>query len=113
MKHEDERRIIYDWVNDEVKQVKIVYVKDEISIGDHYHLKKDERFFLAHGRFKELQLGEEILYDLSAPYIVEVPAGTYHRFICEIGSILIGVATKEFDESDEIKPQKSIINEHY
>lgn len=103
MKHEDNRRIIYDWLNLGEISNKVVIVKDTINIGDHYHEKKDEYFFLASGKFLEMQLGEGTLYNLDAPYVVNVPRGTYHRFVCEPGSILVGVATKPFDPNDEIK----------
>lgn len=104
MKHEDNRRIIYDWTPSGVyKSNKVVYVKEPVAIGDHYHKEKDEHFFLAHGKFLEMQLGDGVLYNLEAPYVVNVPRGTYHRFVCEPGSILIGVATELFDPNDEIK----------
>ena len=104
MIHKDNRRTIYDWTPKGIyKSNKVVFVHEEISIGDHLHRKKDEHFFLASGKFLELQLGEGTLYNLDAPYVVNVPRNTYHRFICSKGSILIGVATEEFDETDEIK----------
>lgn len=101
--HEDNRRVIYDWCNVGDISNKVVFVKEPISIGDHHHNKKDEHFFLVYGKFLELQIGEGTLYNLDAPYIVNVPKGTYHRFICEAGSILVGIATKPYDENDEIK----------
>ena len=103
MKHEDNRRTLYDWCNIGEISNKVVFVKEPINIGDHYHNNKDEHFFLVHGKFLEMQLGAVTFYDLDAPYIVNVPKGTYHRFICEPGSILVGVATKLFDQNDEIK----------
>jgi hypothetical protein len=32
-----------------------------------------------------------------------VERGTYHRFLCEKGSVIFGGATALFDEKDEIK----------
>lgn len=103
MIHEDNRRTIYDWVNGDFKACKVLYIHEPISVGNHYHLKKDEHFFLVKGKFLEMQLGDSTLYDLEAPYIVNVWRGTYHRFICEPGSILVGVATAEYDIDDEIR----------
>lgn len=101
--NEDNRRILYDWGNGVYKSLKTVYVLEEIAIGDHYHEKKDEAFFLAAGKFKEITLGEETQYNIPAPYIINVPRGLYHKFICEKGSILFGGATEPFDINDEIK----------
>ena len=103
MKHEDNRRIIYDWANGNFKSLKTVYVKEPINIGDHFHRNKDEYFMLVSGSFLELQLGEGTLYNLEAPYVVAVPRNTYHRFICSPGSILVCGATETFDINDEIK----------
>lgn len=113
MKHEDERRIIYDWAQGDFKSAKAVIVKKEIAVGEHYHRNKDEEFFLLQGRFKELQVGNLLLFNVDAPYYVSVPRLTYHRFVCEKGSVLLGVATELFDENDEIKSEKLIINEQF
>lgn len=107
MKHEDSRRILYEWIsNEQFVSAKAVIVKEQIAIGDHYHKNKDEIFFLLTGRFLELHLGEGIAFDIPAPYRVEVRKGVYHKFICEEGSILLGVASAPFDIEDEIKINK-------
>lgn len=104
--HEDNRRTIYDWYNAEfgmAKSNKVVFIEDTIPIGDHFHLNKDEIFFLVCGEFLEVVLGEKITYHIPAPYKIIVPRGTYHKFICSPGSILVGVATERFDPNDEIR----------
>ncbi len=101
IKHEDDRRIIYDWASNGLS--KAVIVKNEIYIGDHHHNKKDEEFFLLQGEFKELVIGDSIQKNISAPYYIFIKRGTYHKFLCTAGSILLGVSTEPFDESDEIK----------
>lgn len=101
--HEDDRRIIYDWADGNFKSAKAVIVKKEIPIGDHYHKNKEEEFLLLTGMFLELQVGEEITYNVKAPHKVFIPKNTYHKFICEKGSILLGTATELFDINDEIK----------
>lgn len=102
-KHEDDRRIIYDYASGNFKSAKAVIVKKRIPIGDHYHLNKDEEFFLLHGEFIKIQVGEDIRYNVKAPHYVFVKRNTYHKFICEEGSILLGTATEPFDINDEIK----------
>ena len=103
MKHEDNRRIIYDWANGNFKSLKTVYIKEQIPIGDHLHRNKDEHFMLVHGKFLELQLNEGTQYNVEAPYVVVVPRNTYHKFVCEPGSILVCGATELYDENDEIR----------
>lgn len=103
MKHEDDRRILFDWANGNFKSIKTVYIKEPINIGDHHHKNKDEYFMLVHGTFLEMQVGEVTLFNLKAPYIITIFKNTYHRFVCEPGSILVCGATELFDENDEIK----------
>lgn len=102
-RHEDQRRVIYDWASGDFKSCKAVVVKEEIPIGNHYHNNKTEEFLLLQGTFKELTVGPSTEYNIEAPKKVVVPPGTFHRFICTEGSILIGVATELFDPNDEIK----------
>ncbi len=101
--HEDDRRIIYDWAAGEFKSAKAVVVKQAIPIGDHYHKNKEETFLLLQGKFMELVVGDDKRKDIPAPFVVFVPKGVYHKFICEPGSILLGVATELFDINDEIR----------
>lgn len=103
IKHEDNRRIIYDWAQGNFKSCKAVIVKEEIPIGDHYHKNKEEHFFLVSGQFLELKIGAEISYNVSAPYSIIIPKNTYHKFTCKTGSILLCAATEFFDINDEIK----------
>lgn len=103
MIHKDKRRTIYDWANGNFKSLKVVYVDEPIAIGDHYHKNKDEVFFLAVGHIKELVLGDKVKYNIDAPYVINVPKNTYHKFICIPGTIIFGGATERFDPQDEIK----------
>lgn len=103
IKHEDDRRVLFDWANGDFKSAKAVIVKQAIAIGDHYHKEKDEHFLLLQGSFIEIIVGDFKAENIAAPYAVRVPRGTYHKFICSAGSILLGVATELFDENDEIK----------
>lgn len=103
IKHEDDRRIIFDWAQGDFKSAKVVLIKEEIAVGDHHHNKKDEHFFLIKGSFKEIVLGDTIINNINAPHIINVPRGTYHKFICTAGSILLGVATEVYNQEDEIK----------
>lgn len=103
IKHEDDRRTLFDWAQGEFKSAKAVIVKKAIAIGDHYHNNKEEAFLLLQGEFMELIIGDKIERNIQAPYAVRIKRGVYHKFICTEGSILLGVATELFDENDEIK----------
>ena len=103
VKHEDDRRMLFDWAQGDFKSAKAVIVKKAISIGDHYHNNKDEVFLLLAGEFMELTIADKTERNVKAPYSVRIPRGVYHKFICSEGSILLGVATELFDENDEIK----------
>lgn len=103
--HTDERRKIYDFAQGEFKSAKAVIVIDEIPIGDHHHNNKTEEFLLLLGSFIECTVGEQTERNVPAPVKLIIPPGTYHKFICKRGSILLGVATELFDPTDEIKKQ--------
>lgn len=102
-RHEDDRRIVYDWAEGDFKSAKAVVIKKEIAIGDHYHNNKDEQFLLLTGVFLELIVGDEKNYYIKAPHYINIPRGTYHKFVCSVGSILLGTASELFDQNDEIK----------
>ena len=101
MRHEDERRILYDWANGPFKSSKAVVFKENTPIGNHIHLKKDEEFFLLEGKFLDLVVGEEHLVDVEAPFYVVAKRGQFHRFVCEKGSILLSVATEPYSTDDD------------
>lgn len=101
--HTDSRRTIYDWASGNFKSAKAVIVHEPIAIGDHYHNNKTEEFLLLTGEFTELVIAGETWHNIPAPYNIVIPPGTYHRFICTPGSILLGIATELFDHLDEIK----------
>lgn len=102
-KHEDDRRVLFDWASGDFKSAKAVIIKKRIAVGDHYHKNKDEEFLLLTGEFIELIVGDLKLFNVKAPYYVSVKRGTYHRFVCEENSILLGTATELFDINDELK----------
>ena len=100
--HEDSRRTLYEWAKGDFKCAKALIVKAPCSVGDHHHLRKDESFLLLSGHADLIVIGNETHINVSAPYAFHVPRGTYHRFDLQAGSVLLGTATAEFDESDEV-----------
>lgn len=104
MIHDDDRRTLFDYANGDFKSAKAIVVKkDDVVIGDHKHVKKDEQFLLLMGTITEMIVGDKISYNVKGPYPVFVKRGIYHKFICEKGVILLCAATELFDEKDDYK----------
>ncbi len=101
--HEDERRILVEWANGNFKECKVLTAKQDCVVGDHWHAKKDEEFYLLSGEAPRVKVGSLIFLDIKAPYGFHVPRGTYHLIQLTAGSVLLGAATELFDPEDEIK----------
>ena len=100
--HCDTRRMLIDWGEGKAwKTCKTVHVYERMSIGDHYHKEKDERFMLVYGSGMKTINGKTSLFNLND--IVDIEAGTKHEFLLEPGSILICLCTKVFTETDDYK----------
>lgn len=101
--HEDSRRLIFDWAQGDFKAAKALIAKEPCAVGCHYHRNKDESFLLVAGACDKSIVGGESTGPVQAPHVWHVPRGTYHEFHLQAGAILMGVATAEFDEGDEIR----------
>lgn len=102
--HEDDRRVLYDWTEGDIKSSKALIVKDDKSeIGAHKHNDRDEEFLLLKGRFIFMQIDQEVMCDIPAPFYIMVKRGVYHSFVCEKESILLCASTAAYDKTDEIK----------
>ncbi len=101
---DDHRRTLIEWVaNKAFCTSKVIIAKSSSPIGDHYHLQKNEQFLLISGMARRVVLGATEEKNVLSPRVFDVPKGMYHLFELEPGSILIGVADKPHDASDEIK----------
>jgi mannose-6-phosphate isomerase-like protein (cupin superfamily) len=83
------------------KVCKVLEVKEDCRVGDHYHKRKDEMFLLIEGSGTFIISDEWSMH--TAPFSVFVPRGTYHAFILKKGSVLIGLATELHDPIDDYK----------
>lgn len=102
IKHEDHRRTLIEWIQDfTVRSCKIVVAHNGFEIGNHYHKEKDEIFYLFKGIGSVELDGEKEMFKEGD--IVYVPKGCRHTFNLKEGSILLGAATKPFNENDEIR----------
>jgi mannose-6-phosphate isomerase-like protein (cupin superfamily) len=103
--HTDERRTIIDWGEGQIATVKALTMKQDATVGDHYHRNKDEHFLLLSGHAYQIVIGGEVYKHVVGPAEFHVPRNTYHRFELMAGSILLGTASEAFDPTDEIKGQ--------
>jgi len=100
--HEDSRRLLIEWAVGEFKTAKVVIGKEAGVVGDHHHLNKDEKFLLLSGNVRHVCIGNDHEWNVLAMKAWDVPRGTYHLFELDEGSVLLGVATEEYDPDDEI-----------
>lgn len=106
IKHEDSRRTLVEWVKDlPIRCIKTIYVKTKMPLGNHYHLKKDEVFYLLKGKGVAIlttpkTYKREWIYEGDCIY---VPRGTIHTFNLYPDSILLEAATEPYDPIDEIR----------
>jgi len=99
--HEDSRRKLIEWSGGMVS--KALVAKHDCIVGDHHHRNKEERFLLLSGIARIAIIGSDRQESVVAPREFIVPPNTYHLFDLAEGSILLGVASQEFDPNDEIK----------
>lgn len=101
-KHEDDRRILVEWLKDfPVKSCKVLVAKDDCEVGNHHHKIKDEIFYLLKGKGTVTLNGES--ETIKEGDVIYVPKDTIHSFVLEKDSILLGAGTKPYDPDDEYK----------
>lgn len=99
-KHEDDRRTLIEYISDfPIRMSKVLYVKEDRTLGNHYHKLKDDFFFLVKGS------GTYTLDGIEEPFnegdCILVKAGVMHAFNLKSGSILIESSTTPYDKGDE------------
>ena len=109
--HEDGRRILVEWATGNFKECKVAVMKSPGILGDHWHADKDEVFLLLSGRASQVVIGNKLSLNMVGPCVFEVPRGTYHRFVLEAGSVLLGAATELYDKADERTDNPPVLEE--
>lgn len=98
--HEDARRKITD-ISPRVKHF-VVY--QEIPLGNHYHKKTHETFYLTKGKFEikfeDPRTGERHTYEVRPGDSVDVPLLVAHRVLANPGTEFINVCLTDFDLAD-------------
>lgn len=100
--NEDDRRRLSEFGNGGLWKVcKYLEVKQDCTIGNHKHEKKDELFLLSKGNAEVTLNGMNV--KVHAPVIISVVRGVHHTFNIKKGSILICLASEEHDDNDDIR----------
>jgi len=98
--HSDERRDLTSF-----PEAKLIRVKKDTVIGQHYHLKKEERFVLSEGQAM-LVLGtglERTQWPMEIGRVYTVSPGQYHEFRITRDSVLIGLNSHPYDPADDYR----------
>lgn len=101
--HEDERRILESF-----PEAKIIKVKQDCIIGEHYHKIKTEQFILCDGKCKLVVknvggIRMEGKFNMKKGELYIIPPNTYHEFHIEKDSVLIGINSHPYDPTDDYK----------
>lgn len=100
IKHEDERRMLAEYISDiPIRTSKVIFVKKNSILGNHYHKVKDDVFFLVRGSGIKVMDGKESPF--TEGECIFVKAGSPHAFSLKAGSILIESSTTPYDKTDE------------
>jgi|SRR5665213_275334 len=94
--HSDDRRYLYTF-----PEAKLITVKQDCTLGAHYHKRKTELFMLSEGCGTLVLEAEEILMEIGKIYTVN--PGTLHTFKLQAGSVLVGLNSTVYDPSDDYK----------
>lgn len=103
MTHEDERRILESF-----PEAKIIKVKQDCVIGEHYHKIRTEQFVLVEGSCKLVissvgGLKMKGIQKMKKGTLYIVPPNTYHEFHIAKDSVLIGINSHPYDATDDYK----------
>lgn len=108
-RHEDERRILIEWIsNFPVKCCKLIEIKSRSILGKHYHLKKDSVFYIYKGKcqydLKEMKRNGMVKRGwLFEGESLSVPRNFVHTFDVFPGTIMLEAVTEPYDKEDEIQ----------
>ena len=99
-KHSDNRRDMVEWITDfPIRNTKVITLKEDAELGNHYHKIKDEIFFMFKGGGTVVVEGVEEKFEEGDT--LYIPAGKKHTFKLPAGSILMEAATKPYNKDDE------------
>lgn len=107
VKHEDDRRILTEYISGiPFKRAKVLVVKQKSQLGRHYHKKNDSVFYLLKGEgISSLQPLGGLIEEATMKEgdCLFVPRNVIHTFELDAGSIMLENSTETYDQEDEIQ----------
>jgi mannose-6-phosphate isomerase-like protein (cupin superfamily) len=101
-KHEDNRRTLVEWIaNFPITTCKVIEMKEDGELGNHYHKHKQDFFYLLKGK-GGYEIGEE-RGDFNEGDCLTANIGEPHTIILDKGSILLEASTTPYNKEDEIQ----------
>lgn len=100
VRHEDDRRILVEFIQDmPIRSCKVITMKQDGVIGNHYHENKYEVFYVLQGE-GHIVLDSKII-ELRSGDRIEIPTHSEHTFFLKGGSILLEASSMPYDPEDE------------
>ena len=100
-KHEDNRRTLTEWIADfPIRCCKVVEMKEDGVLGNHYHKNKQDFFYLLKGTGYYWIGGNGGTIN-EGDCLTALPIEP-HSFELKAGSILLEASTTPYDKEDEI-----------
>lgn len=82
----------------------LVYEKAGAVSSNHFHMKKDETFYVLSGdfllKYYDLQTAEEMVVALKKSDCIRIPPGNPHQLICLNVGVIIEFATADYSEDN-------------
>jgi quercetin dioxygenase-like cupin family protein len=95
--HEDNRRRLHSF-----PEAKLLEIKEDCVIGEHYHKVKTEKFILCEGQAELIIQGSDSqIMEIGKIYTV-LPE-QHHTFHVKAGSVLVGLNSTTYDPKDDYK----------
>jgi hypothetical protein len=95
--HEDDRRRLHSF-----PEAKLLEIKQDCIIGEHYHKIKTEKFILCEGQ-ADLIIKGMATQSMEIGKIYTVLPEQHHTFEVKAGSVLVGLNSTTYDPKDDYK----------
>ena len=95
--HEDHRRRLHSF-----PEAKLLEIKEDCTIGEHYHKVKTEKFILCEGHAELIIKGMDA-QPMEIGKIYTVLPKQHHTFDVKAGSVLVGLNSMPYDPKDDYK----------
>jgi len=101
--HTDTRRELVDFAFDfNIRSLKVIKSFKCQDLGNHFHKKKTELFFLVHGVIKSMNINGVNWGKQYAPFAWRVDPNEFHSILPEEGAIIVCLSDHIYDPTDEV-----------